>query len=386
MNTKESNQTASGKHKITENQRVRVLLLFLQKKKRFLFNPNRLACALMSDAIAPELVPAEVTDDAVPVIDLAPYLSGDAAARTGVVRQIGAACREIGFFYVINHGVAAALVEAAFAEAARFFALPAAQKAEIAIEKSACHRGWFRLGAENLDPAQQREGDFKEGVKIGRDLPPEHPLVQAGLPLHGPNQWPDLPGWRVVMEAYYAAMERLGRRLLGAFAEAVGLAPEYFEPWLTAPMTTLGPLHYPPQTGRISAAQIGAGAHTDFGCLTLLAQDRVGGLQVLSKQGVWIAAPPVPGSLVVNIGDMMERWTNGVFTSTRHRVVNASGQERYSLPFFFDPDFNAPVACLPTCLAPGETPKFAPTTAGQHLLDKINESFTYHQAKSARSP
>lgn len=318
--------------------------------------------------------------DAVPVIDIAPLRGGPGQAAT--VAAIGQACRKIGFFYAVGHGVPQAQIDAVYAQAKRFFDLPEGVKQRIAIEHSPCHRGWFRLGGENLDPAKQADGDFKEGLKIGRDLPLTHERVVAGLPLHGPNQWPDLPGWRAVMQDYYDTMVELGHLVLGGFALALGLGEEFFEPWLGITMTTLGPLHYPPQTGRITAQKIGAGAHTDYGCLTLLHQDASGGLQVRRRDGVWIDAPPVPGSFVVNIGDMMERWTNGVFCSTPHRVVNVSGQDRYSLPFFFDPDFYAPVECLPTCLAPGEVAKYAPTTAGQHLLDMIAASFEYAQGKS----
>jgi isopenicillin N synthase-like dioxygenase len=341
----------------------------------------------MTDTIQldPSLIAAKLALAAIPVIDIGPLRHGPAAAKAQVVQAIGDACRNIGFFYVTNHGVPDTLVARVYAEAARFFAQPAAQKAGIAIENSLCHRGWFQVGGENLDPAKQtKTGDFKEGIKIGRDLGPDHKLVRAGTPLHGPNQWPYLPGWRDVMQEYYDAMEALGRRLLQAFAASLGVDETYFDGWLDVPMTTLGPLHYPPQTGRITEAQLGAGAHTDFGCLTILAQDNNGGLQVRNKAGQWIDAPPIPGSFVVNIGDMMERWTNGVFTSTLHRVVNVSGRERYSLPFFFDPDFSAPVECLSTCLQPGETPKYAPTTAGQHLLDMINASFAYHKEKEAK--
>jgi isopenicillin N synthase-like dioxygenase len=332
--------------------------------------------------IDPALIAAKIALAQIPIIDIGPLRGGAGPARDAAISAIGDACRHIGFFYVTNHGVPQALIDEVYAQAKRFFALPEARKAEIAIENSACHRGWFSLGGENLDPAKQKKaGDLKEGVKIGRDLPASHPLVLAGTPLHGPNQWPDLPGWRAVMQEYYDAMEALGRTLLGAFAAALSLPGSYFDGWLNAPMTTLGPLHYPPQAGHITEAQIGAGAHTDYGCLTMLAQDDAGGLQVRNAQGVWIDAPPVAGSFVVNIGDMMERWTNGVFTSTLHRVVNASGRERYSLPYFFDPDFSAPVACLETCLRPGESPKYPPTTAGQHLLDMINASFAYHKDK-----
>ncbi len=338
----------------------------------------------MSDTVQldPALIATRVNIAEIPVIDMAPFLEGGAAERAATARAIGEACRDIGFFYIVNHGVSPYLVDRTFAEMERFFALPPARKAEIAIEKSSCHRGWFQLGGENLDPAKQKAGgDLKEGVKIGRDLGPDHPLVLAGTPLHGPNLWPDLPGWRETLAEYYDAMEALGREMMHAFALALSLEETYFDRWLTAPMTTLGPLHYPPQSGRITEARLGAGAHTDYGCLTMLAQDDNGGLQVRNANRQWIDAPPLEDSFVVNIGDMMERWTNGIFTSTPHRVINVSGRERYSIPYFFDPDFNAEVTCLPTCIAAADEPKYPPTTAGRHLLDKIDASFAYHKAK-----
>lgn len=324
--------------------------------------------------------------EAVPVIDLALFLHGDAEARKAVALRIGKACRDIGFFYIRNHGIADELVEHAFAETRRFFDLPLARKQTIAIEHSPCHRGYFALGGENLDPAQQREtGDFKEGIKIGRDLPPDHPRVRAGTPLHGPNQWPeDLPGWRETLQAYYNACERLGLQLMRAFALALALPEDYFDRYLGEPMATLGPLHYPPQHGPISEARIGAGAHTDFGCLTILAQDDNGGLQVRNIEGRWIDAPPIPGTFVVNIGDMMARWTNDRFSSTLHRVINRSGRERYSMPFFYDPEFDTPVVCLETCTGPDNPPRYPPTTGGQHLLNKIGETFEYHRERSKR--
>lgn len=324
---------------------------------------------------------AAVPLDAIPVIDFGPFRSGDLAQRRRVAGTIGRACEEIGFFYLRNHGVPEALVAQTFAEAKRFFDLPEDRKREIAIEASPCHRGYFALGGENLDPGKQREaGDLKEGIKIGRDLSQDHPLVRAGIPLHGPDQWPSgLPGWREAMQAYYDRLCDLGRTLMRAFALSLALPEDRFEGLLTLPMATLGPLRYPPHPGPVTEARLGAGAHSDFGCLTILAQDSAGGLQVRDRAGRWVDAPAIPGTFVVNVGDMMARWTNDRFASTLHRVINRSGGERYSLPFFYDPDHDAPVVCLDTCQGPDNPPRYAPTTGLRHLLDRIEETFDYRK-------
>ncbi|MEQ8354442.1 MAG: 2-oxoglutarate and iron-dependent oxygenase domain-containing protein [Kiloniellaceae bacterium] len=320
----------------------------------------------------------------IPIIDFGPFLTGDLTERREVAEAIGAACRNIGFFYLANHGISEALVARSFAEAKRFFERPMEEKLAIDIEKSPCHRGYFKMGGENLDPAKQKTGgDLKEGIKIGRDLGADHPLVRAGTPLHGPNLWPlDLPGWQGAMQSYFDALTGLGKQIMHAFALTLNIDECFFDRLLTDPMTTLGPLHYPPQHGTISEKQLGAGAHTDFGCLTILAQDANGGLQVKNAAGRWIDATPLPGTFVINIGDMMARWTNDLFASTQHRVINVSGAERYSIPFFFDPNFHAEVAALPSCTGPGIPPKFAPTTSGQHLLDRIDATFDYHREKA----
>lgn len=341
----------------------------------------------VSAQLDPALVAVRVPLEQIPVVDFGPFLHGAPAERKAVARRIGEACRNIGFFYLINHGVPATLTDRVFAESRRFFALPTEKKREIAIERSPCHRGYFGLGGENLDPKKQLyAGDLKEGIKIGRDLSAEHPLVKAGTPLHGPDQWPTgLPGWRETMQEGYDALARLGRELMHAFALALELPEGHFDRWLSGPMATLGPLHYPPHEGAISESRLGAGAHTDFGCLTILAQDPVGGLQVRNSAGEWIDAPYLPGSFVVNIGDMMERWTNGIFSSTMHRVINISGKDRYSLPFFFDPDFNADLTCLSTCQGADRPAKYPPTSGGQHLLDMINATFDYHRGKDRKA-
>ena len=335
-------------------------------------------------ALDQSLVGERLALEEVPLIDFGPFLAGGPEDRKAVAEQIGRACRHIGFFYIVNHGVPHELIARTFAETQRFFALPLEAKKRIDIAGSPCHRGYFALGGENLDPAKQTEtGDLKEGLKIGRDLAPDHPLVTAGTPLHGPNQWPEgLPGWRETMEECYGALSRLGYGVMQAFALALALPEIFFDDKLTGPMATLGPLHYPPQGGKITEHRIGAGAHTDFGCLTILAQDDAGGLQVQNCTGRWLDAPPIAESFVVNIGDMMARWTNDLFASTRHRVVNVSNRERYSMPFFYDPDFDADLTCLATCQGSDNPPRYPPTTGGQHLLDMIDATFNYRRGKS----
>jgi len=319
--------------------------------------------------------------DVLPVIDFQPFLRGDEVARYGVAQAIDRASREVGFFYLTQHGISPSLIERAFDQARRFFALPLESKREIAIECSSCHRGYFALGGENLDPASQGpRGDYKEGIKIGRDLSPTHPLVQAGLPLHGPNQWPaELPAWRETMQAYFDACQQLGQSLMQAFALALSLPEDYFAPCLSEPMATLGPLHYPPQSEPVSRYRLGAGAHTDYGCLTILAQDDCGGLQVCNPTGQWIEAPPQTGMFIINIGDMLARWSNDRYASTQHRVINRSGRDRYSLPFFYDPNFDADISCLPSCCSSDNPARYTPTCGGPYLLGRIAEAFAYQQ-------
>jgi isopenicillin N synthase-like dioxygenase len=216
------------------------------------------------------------------------------------------------------------------------------------------------------DPDQQEEGDLKEGYRIGNDLAPDHPLVRRGLPFHGPNQWPTgVPGFRETMEAYFAAVHHLAGQVTHAVATALELPEDYFDAWFTTPMVIMSPLHYPPQAAsrgqQIDESRIGAGAHSDYGCLALLAQDDKGGLQVRNTAGRWIDAKPIPGTFVVNVGDMLARWTNDLFPATLHRVINTSGVDRYSIPFFYDPDHDAPSRSFrpasPRASSPGTSPR-----------------------------
>jgi isopenicillin N synthase-like dioxygenase len=280
-------------------------------------------------------------DGHVPVIDVAP-LFGDSGAQR-VAAEISAACRGLGFFYATGHGVAAEIIAALAAASRRFFALPEERKCAIAmVHGGRAWRGYFPVGGE-LTSGQP---DLKEGLYFGEELGPDDPRVAAGWPLHGSNLFPDdVPELKPAVLAYMRACEAAAQTIMRGVALSLGLEPGYFRDTYTARPTLLFRIfHYPPS--RPGEAAWGVGEHTDYGLLTLLAQDEVGGLEIKTPHG-WIAAPPIPGTLVCNIGDMLDRLTGGTYRSTPHRVRNVSGVERYSFPFFFDPALDAQIVPLP---------------------------------------
>jgi isopenicillin N synthase-like dioxygenase len=269
---------------------------------------------------------------ALPVIDL----DGD---ERDVARALDAAACEHGFFYVMNHGIDVAPLAAL---ARRFFAEDEATKMQIPMAAGGrAWRGYFGAGGE----LTSNRPDWKEGLYLGQELGPEHPRVRAGVPLHGPNLWPAIDGFRDVVLRYIEDTTTLGQRLMRALALGLGLPADYFRDHGTAdPLLLLRLFNYPsrPVPAGVDAAW-GVGEHTDYGLLTMLWQDDVGGLEVKSR-GRWIAAPPIPGTLVCNIGDMLDRMTGGRWRSNPHRVaINTSGRDRLSIPAFFDPDFDTPV-------------------------------------------
>jgi len=316
-----------------------------------------------------------VSAASLPVIDISGLSSADSRDRQAVGTALRAACRDKGFFYIRNHGVSESLVAKVFEEAALFFALPTAIKAEIGKDKSKANRGYEPLEGQTLEAGAPP--DLKEGYYIGPEQAADDPRVIAGIFNHGPNQWPaQLPGFRPVMEAYFEAILELSARLMTGIALSLDLPADYFADYCSDPMATIRLLHYPPQPANAVVGQKGAGAHTDFGGLTLLRQDNVGGLQVWDQANDrWIHADPVPQTFVVNLGDMIARWTNDRYRSTVHRVVNASGRERYSVPFFYSGNYLHKVACIPSCLAPGQTPKYAPTTVEGHMREMYRRTY-----------
>ncbi|WP_432829910.1 isopenicillin N synthase family dioxygenase [Dactylosporangium sp. CA-092794] len=277
-----------------------------------------------------------------PVIDIAQLVRQGSDERAA--REIEAACRASGFFYVSGHGVDPALIARLDRLAREFFALPEAEKLEIAMARAGrAWRGFFPVGGELTSGVP----DQKEGLYFGTELGPDAPQVRAGLPLHGanlfPRQVPELGG--TVLE-YLQVMTTTAQAVLRGIAQSLDLPADYFEAGYTADPTVLFRIfHYPPTPPDSTAW--GVGEHTDYGLLTLLLQDDNGGLQVRTRPETWVDAPPVPGTFVCNIGDMLDRMTGGWYRSTPHRVRNVSGNERLSFPFFFDPDFAAEVPPLP---------------------------------------
>jgi isopenicillin N synthase-like dioxygenase len=285
-----------------------------------------------------------------PLIDLG------AESPEALAARIDSALRGSGFFAVTGHGVPEGVVTAAFDAGHRFFALPQADKERWHINGWPLKRGFDPIGWQALDPTQPP--DLKESFYLG---------VEA----IGPNQWPDeslVPGFQAACNHYSAAMEQLARRLMALFEQALALPVGHFDAFMHHPTCTTRLLHYPPQPASAAPGQIGCGAHTDWGALTLLAQDSAGGLQVQLPGGPWIDVPPQPGTFVVNIGDMMQRWTNDRWLSTPHRVINRiSGRDRWSIAYFFDLDAQAVIEPLPSCVAADRPARYGPITAGEHL-------------------
>ena len=320
------------------------------------------------------VAPRLATRDEVPVLDLA--LLDQPGGADILAGQLRKACINLGFFYVANHGVAESLSEGIFDVTKRYFGLPLEERMKDLLDPDFA-RGYMPYGYERA-PGQQP--DFKESFELALDLPLNDPDVQMGRLLHGPNRWPEAHPWfRAVAEPYLAATTSLGRRLLGIFALSLDLDRDHFEPFCNKPMMHMRLFHYWPQPQHASETQLGTGAHADFGMLTILNQDPIGGLELCKRDGEWIGAPHIPGTFVVNIGDLFRTWTNDVYVSTVHRVVNRAGKERYSVPTFFCLDYDTPVACLPTCVAAGDAPKYPTITAGEYVEGRLRDGYSRHE-------
>ena len=287
--------------------------------------------------------------------------------QAGFVADLGRACRETGFFLLTGHGIADALMEEVFTLSAAFFALPDRDKEPLSIRSNPHNRGWVTLGAERLDD-RSSQIDRKEAFNIGLEMAADDPRLLRGEAFRGVNLWPELPGFRAGMLAYFDAVWRLGIGLMRAVASDLRLHPQFFDLDFDAPMATLRLLHYPAGSG--ARDEIGAGAHTDYGALTLLATDGTAGLQVQGKDGGWLDVPHVPGALVVNIGDCLMRWTNDIYASTPHRVLPPP-RARQSVAFFLDPNPDSMIAALPGTGAA----RYDPIIAADYLRGRLDATY-----------
>lgn len=320
--------------------------------------------------------------NAVPVIDLSAYFAGDPQGKAAVAREVADACESIGFLKIAGHRVPQNLVDDTFATAGAFFAQSAAVKDRCRPERSASARGYHALATKNLaktlgydNPADLRE-QFYIGPLVSRAAEFAH--IPGAAELYAENIWPDTPAnYHTVFTAYYQALESLGRSLMQVFALALDMPERFFDDKIDRHFSTLPANHYPEPEGDPLPNQIRAGEHTDFGSLTILAvSDAAGGLQVKLKDGTWSDVTAERDQFIVNIGDMMQRWTNDRWLSNLHRVVNPpaerrTGSRRMSIGYFLHPNYDAEIACLPTCSGPGNPPRYPPVRAGDMMRKKL---------------
>lgn len=293
----------------------------------------------------------------IPVIDIAAYRAGAPGARERLARELREATENIGFFYLAGHGISDRLVADVFEQSRRFHAQPLEVKKAIPYVSN----DTFLSGYQPAGTPRAK----KASVNIISDVKPN--LLSKFSVNREPggirvNTWPaSLPGFREIVSEYHASVETLGRELLPAWAVSLDLAPDWFDKFFEAPHVTLSMLHYPPQA-EVGNRQYGIAPHTDNSFMTLLAHSNVGGLAVRMPSGHWRMVEKIPGTFLVNTGNLMVRWTNGRYLSTKHRVINTANVDRYSLPVFFGPSPDALIECAPTCCGPDNPAKYDPIT------------------------
>ena len=321
--------------------------------------------------------------NAVPSVDLGPFIASGAEDKRAVARAIGRACEDIGFFKIRGHGVGQEVVGRAFATADAFFANPQAVKDRFRPPTSASARGYHALRTKNLAKTLGYDNppDLREQFYIGplTSRAPEFAHIPGAAALYAENIWPDTPAdYREAFITAYRTLETLGGTLMRVFAVALDVDERFFDDKIDRHFSTLPVNHYPEPEGEPLPNQIRAGEHTDFGSLTILAvSQRAGGLQVKLRDGAWLDVTAEPDEFIVNIADMMQRWTNDRWLSNVHRVVNPpaearSGSKRMSLGYFLHPNYDAEIACLPTCQGPGNPPRYPPVPAGEMMRRKLD--------------
>src|SRR6266446_9829905 len=321
----------------------------------------------------------------IPVIDYGPYFSGEPGALDRIAAEVAHACENVGFFYALNHGVGDEVIKRAFAASRRFHALPLERK--LALKLNHNNIGYLPInasvqGASTVHKATRPNQN--ESFFISHDRGPDHPDVIAGTPLRGRNQWPEAePGLRHDMMAYFHAMGAMCDRILPVFAVALDMPPGFFLPFFASSATGEGHanmrfLHYPPQPAEEDNL-FGQAPHTDNSFMTALARTDVPGLAVRLPSGEWFAPPTIPGTLLINLGNIMRRWSNDRFLSTPHGVLNESGTDRYSIAYFYSPNPNTVIECLPTCTAADNPPHYPPALYRDLVLEFYRANYFHQQ-------
>ena len=315
-----------------------------------------------------------------PVVDLSSFAGASSGAKQVLARRVDEVCRQTGFLATVGHGVSDEVIAGAWNATRHFFDLPMRKKLEVKMPYEGYPYGYSPLQAEALAKSRGDETppDLKESFSIGPlDRPPAAADPDADFRF-APNLWPKEPvEFREAWCGYYRAMGRLAATLMRIFAVALELPEGFFDGLIDDPISAMRALNYPHQSTPPKPGQLRAGAHTDYGSLTiLLSEPAAGGLEIQTPGGEWLAVPILPGAFIINIGDLMARWTNDRWVSTLHRVVNPSPKQggstrRQSIAFFQQPNWDAEISCIPTCLTSGEKAKYPPVRSGAHLMEKF---------------
>ncbi|KAJ6119978.1 hypothetical protein N7523_004258 [Penicillium sp. IBT 18751x] len=344
-----------------------------------------------------EVQPADTSQaancDHIPIIDLSSIDSPHLEDRRQLAQSIYDACTQVGFFYIKNHGIPDEMISGIHQAAERFFNLPEEEKMKVYIGKSKKFRGYSPIGGERSTgtdddpiPKEEATGVLSEAFDVGYELAmdfrkkKDDVLPTDTYELYGDNQWPDhetLTGFSQTYIQYCGTLLELCRKLMKIFALSLDVSEDFFESKIRNPGITSRMMHYPAQPA--TETREGLGAHTDYECFTILSQGSVPGLQVLSHSGDWILARPIPGTMVVNIADCLSTWTNKKFKSTIHRVTNLSGEERYSIPFFFGVDYDATVSVLENHTSIDNPPCVAPFKAGEWVREKLAKAYVGYE-------
>lgn len=315
------------------------------------------------------------TSDIIPVIDFSPMLSSKLEDRQQIAAQLRKTCTEVGFFYLKNHGIPDAVVLRAYQAMQRYFALPHAKKMELHYQSTPNHRGYVAHGDIKADH-ELKGGDMHEAFEAAQDLPADDPDYLKGYKFYGPNSWPDEPSdFRWALGTYFDTQLEFGKKMLRALALALDLKEDYFDEIYTKPMSRMRACYYPPQQPDWDVSKIGIGAHRDYEIFTTVWQSPQPGLQVKGVGGDWIEVPPIDGTFVINIGNLMQRWSNDLFLSRPHRVVNLTRQHRYSLVQFFGVNYDAAMDAFPSCKSTENPARYPVISCGKNTEEQVAQTY-----------